>query len=131
VEGTSRFAKRNFKVSPYNFNRTYGQNLFVSNIGIGTYLGNLDAETDLAVEKAVVEVVSSGCINVIDTALNYRHMKAERSVGKAIKSIITNEGIAREEFVLSSKVGLVTDDLDNKVSGGYQTNELIKSGAIS
>ena len=56
--------------------------LTLSNIGIGTYLGNPDSQTDETVKNAVKTSILGG-VNVIDTAINYRAQKAERSVGRA------------------------------------------------
>ena len=72
--GTEEFAKcSNSNKSNYK----KFQNLTLSNIGIGTYLGNPDKQTDEAVKNAVKQSILSG-INVLDTAINYRAQKAER-----------------------------------------------------
>ena len=83
TEGTKTFMQ-NSSVNSLNFN-TF-ENLHLSNIGIGTYLGDPDTRTDELVKNAVKQSVLSG-INVIDTAINYRAQKAERAVGKAISGI--------------------------------------------
>ena len=49
-EGTKEFSK-NSTVNPENFN--IFQDLHLSNIGIGTYLGNPDNQTDELVKNAV------------------------------------------------------------------------------
>ena len=64
-EGTEKFAK-NSGVNPGNF-KTF-ENLFLSNVGIGTYLGDADARTDELVTNAVKQSIQSG-VNVIDTAM--------------------------------------------------------------
>ena len=71
-EGTSKFSE-NSPANSQNFKKFEG--LFLSNIGIGTYLGEADSKTDELVKNAVKKSVSSG-INVIDTAINYRSQKA-------------------------------------------------------
>jgi len=35
--------------------------------------------------NAIIDSVESGGVNVIDTAINYRYMKSERTVGAALK----------------------------------------------
>ncbi|HHT9153643.1 MAG TPA: aldo/keto reductase, partial [Candidatus Hypogeohydataceae bacterium YC40] len=60
--------------------------LQVSTIGIGTYLGREDDVTDASYFDAIIEAVALGC-NVIDTALNYRGMKSEKVVGRAVWSL--------------------------------------------
>ena len=84
-EGTANFAKRQSKVARNHFKNFSG--LSLSSVGIGTYLGNPDDTTDTMVKEAVKASVISG-INVIDTAINYRAQKAERSVGKAISELV-------------------------------------------
>jgi len=85
--------------------REYNQ-LLMSSIGIGTYLGRVDEETDRLMLQAVVDAIANG-INVVDTAINYRHQRSERVVGQAINEVI-NQGIAnREGLVICTKGGFV------------------------
>ena len=44
--------------------------LYLSSIGMGTYLGQPTTEDDQAMENAVYESINSGAVNVIDTNLN-------------------------------------------------------------
>jgi len=80
-EGTNKLAERQNQESHKNYKNVH--NLTLSNVGIGTYLGNPDTETDYIVQSAVKKSIFGG-INVIDSAINYRAQKAERSVGNAI-----------------------------------------------
>ena len=64
-EGTKKFAQ-NSGVNQVNFNNFV--NLTLSNIGIGTYLGDADAKTDELVTSAVKQSILSG-INVGDYQL--------------------------------------------------------------
>ena len=84
-DSTINFLKKHNDVDSKNFRKIYG--LTLSNTGVGTYLGKVDDETDDLVKKAVKKSILAG-INVIDTAINYRSQKAERSVGKAISELI-------------------------------------------
>ena len=99
-EGTKKFAERQPEASQQNYKNV--NNITLSNVGIGTYLGNPDIATDKLVEDAVKKSVLGG-INVIDTAINYRAQKAERSVGNAISQLIDNNDISREEIFVSTK----------------------------
>ncbi|MBD0300058.1 MAG: aldo/keto reductase, partial [Nitrososphaera sp.] len=65
-------------------------NLNLSSLGMGTYLGQLSEEDDQAVENAVYQSVRSGAINVIDTAINYRAMKSEKSIGKGLLRLVND-----------------------------------------
>ncbi|MDE1838821.1 MAG: aldo/keto reductase [Thaumarchaeota archaeon] len=127
-EGTAGFAKRQSKVSKNHFKQFAG--LTLSSVGIGTYLGNPDNATDNMVSDAIKTSVKSG-INVIDTAINYRAQKAERSVGKAIAELVQSGEAKREEIFISTKNGYVTNDGDiNEDFWVNIQNVLVKPGVI-
>jgi aryl-alcohol dehydrogenase-like predicted oxidoreductase len=106
------------------------QNLTLSNVGMGTYLGNPDEQTDLLVIDAVKKSILGG-INVIDTAINYRAQKAERSVGKALADLISEGKITREQVFVSTKNGYVTNDADIKEEfWSYVQREYARPGII-
>ena len=133
-EGTKKFAERQNQDSHKNYKNVH--NLTLSNVGIGTYLGNPDTETDYIVQSAVKKSILGG-INVIDSAINYRAQKAERSVGNAISQLIDNNDISREEIFVSTKNGYVTNDGDIKedlmqyVMREYGKTGIVKEGDIS
>jgi aryl-alcohol dehydrogenase-like predicted oxidoreductase len=82
---------------------------YMSSIGIGTYLGDTTDEDDASYTTAIQHAVGSG-INVIDTALNYRAQRSERSVGTAIRRAIEAGVIQRDEIIVCSKAGYVPLD---------------------
>jgi aryl-alcohol dehydrogenase-like predicted oxidoreductase len=82
--------------------------LVLSSIGIGTYLGEPDEATDKGYRDAVVAAVEGG-INLIDSAINYRLQRSERSVGAALRAL-ASKGYARDEIVLCTKAGFLTPD---------------------
>jgi aryl-alcohol dehydrogenase-like predicted oxidoreductase len=86
--------------------------LSLSSIGIGTYLGQPTQEDDLAVENAVYESVKSGAVNVIDTAINYRAMRSEKNIGKALLRLVKDGVISRDQVFISTKNGYITNDGD-------------------
>lgn len=86
--------------------------LHLSSIGMGTYLGQLTPEDDVAIENAVYQSVKSGAINVIDTAINYRAMKSEKSIGRALLRLVHDGIIERENVFISTKNGYITNDGD-------------------
>jgi aryl-alcohol dehydrogenase-like predicted oxidoreductase len=88
------------------------EDLFLSSIGIGTYLGEITATDDKAVENAVYQSVRSGAINVIDTAINYRAMRSEKSVGRGLSSLINDGIISRDQVFICTKNGYITNDGD-------------------
>ncbi len=132
-EGTKKFAKLS-GVNQANFKEF--ENLTLSNVGIGTYLGDADSITDELVTNAVKQSILSG-INVVDTAINYRSQKAERSVGKAISELIKEEKISRDQIFLSTKNGYVTNDADVQlgfweyVKEEYTKNGILKEGDVT
>jgi aryl-alcohol dehydrogenase-like predicted oxidoreductase len=89
--------------------------LSLSSIGLGTYIGPPDAPTDLAVEQAVTISVTSGRINVLDTAINYRHQRAERSIGRAIGRLLERGEVDRSEIFLATKAGYFAPDAEARV----------------
>ena len=126
-EETEKFAQ-NSGINSHNFKKF--QNLTLSNVGIGTYLGDADARTDELVTNAVKQSITSG-VNVVDTAINYRSQKAERSVGKAISELIQDGKILREQIFLSTKNGYVTNDADVKLGfWEYVKEEYSRKGII-
>jgi aryl-alcohol dehydrogenase-like predicted oxidoreductase len=86
--------------------------LQLSSIGMGTYLGQLSEEDDQAVENAVYQSVKSGAVNVIDTAINYRAMRSEKSIGRALLRLVNDRIISRDQVFVSTKNGYITNDGD-------------------
>ena len=84
------------------------QGLWLSSIGLGTYLGNYDEATDRLYHQAVVRAVESGC-NVIDSAINYRLQRSERAIGAALKELLAR-GFNRDEIVVATKGGFIPYD---------------------
>lgn len=105
------------------------QGLTVSSLGIGTYLGAPDPKMDDAYTAAVVAAVESG-INVIDTAINYRFQRSERSIGAALRQLAA-KGISREELVLCTKAGYLTPDGGMPADANeYFFREYIQAGIL-
>jgi len=107
-EGTARYVERFAGHAARNHFRVR-EGLQLSSIGIGTYLGNADENTDVRYEDAVVRAVQLG-VNVIDSAANYRFQRSERSIGAALKLLTTAHGFAREELVICTKGGYLPFD---------------------
>lgn len=113
-------------------------NLNLSSLGMGTYLGQLSEEDDQAVENAVYQSVRSGAINVIDTAINYRAMKSEKSIGKGLLRLVNDSVISRDQVFVSTKNGYITNDGDypnidvmEYMHRMYIQNEVITADDIS
>ncbi|MCI4358229.1 MAG: aldo/keto reductase [Thermoplasmata archaeon] len=133
AEGTRRFRDRvcSKGIVPETHFRSTAAGLELSSIGLGTYLGNPDPSTDASVEEAVSLSLRSGRVNVIDTALNYRFQRAERSIGRSVRRMIEREDVARDEVFLASKNGYLAPDAESAVPlDRYVDVELVRKGHL-
>jgi aryl-alcohol dehydrogenase-like predicted oxidoreductase len=80
--GTSNYANRFTTGKSNGFYRS-AQALTVSTLGLGSYLGEMNATADSGYEAAVATALDSG-INFIDTSHNYRNQRSERNIGVAL-----------------------------------------------
>jgi aryl-alcohol dehydrogenase-like predicted oxidoreductase len=106
-EGTKRYAEK-FHGHAADGHFRQVQELALSSIGIGTYLGQPNETTDSGYAAAIVATVESG-INVIDSAINYRLQRSERSIGTALK-VLARKDFSRDEIVVCTKGGYLTPD---------------------
>lgn len=127
-EGTSRYAARfTDRAAAGHFREQASTKLRLSSIGIGTYLGEPDAATDAGYTAAVIAAVEGG-INVLDTAINYRFQRSERSIGASIRAL-AEKGFAREELILCTKAGFLTPDGEMPADANdYFVREYLKPG---
>ncbi len=129
AEGTRRFAARGERARlPAAHFRTAPGGLTLTSLGLGTYIGRPDARTDAAVEEAVRVSVSSGRINVLDTAINYRYQRAERSVGRALAALLGDGRVAREELFVATKAGYLAPDADLGLDPERYVKEVLLAG---
>lgn len=103
-EGTGRFVNR-FEGTADGHFRTF-EGLSLSSIGVGTYLGNWDSDTDQAYIDSINRFIELGG-NVIDTASNYRFQRSERNIGEVVESL---GGERRDELFISTKAGYLPFD---------------------
>src|SRR5262245_52957908 len=106
-EGTQRYVQRFPEAAPHHFREQ--QNLRLSSIGIGTYLGSANDATDQTYKDSIVRAVQKGA-NVIDCAANYRYQRSERAIGMALKTLINELGYSRDELLLCTKGGYIPFD---------------------
>jgi aryl-alcohol dehydrogenase-like predicted oxidoreductase len=108
AQGTLHYAARfQGRSAAGHFREIWGGRV-LSSIGIGTYLGEPDPATDKGYTRAVVAAVEGG-VNVVDSAINYRFQRSERSVGAALRELV-GKGYTRDELVLCTKAGFLTPD---------------------
>lgn len=106
-QGTTRYRER-FSGVANEAHFRFEQNLWLSSIGTGTYLGDPDDETDRSYSEAIVRAVELGA-NVIDTAANYRFQRSERAIGDALRQLSAKE-FARDEVLICTKGGYIPFD---------------------
>ena len=124
--GTERYRRRFEGRIPLEHFRQ-AQGLWMSSIGIGTYLGNHDEATDRQYCAAIVRAMESGC-NVIDSAINYRCQRSERSIGAALKELAA-KGYGRDEVVIATKGGFLPfDEKPPSDPRAYFTQTFIETG---
>lgn len=129
-QGTARYAGRfSPGVPDVHFRELPGTGR-ISSVGIGTYLGREDAATDSQYRRAVAGAVERG-VNVIDTAINYRHQRSERAVGAALADLIGHGRFARDELVVATKGGYIPFDEDMPADPrAYFLETYLNSGII-
>jgi aryl-alcohol dehydrogenase-like predicted oxidoreductase len=80
----------------------------------------------------------SGGVNILDTgliyiylAINYRYMKSERALGKAINSLINKYNYKRDQLIICSKIGFVPEDADNGHRSHYFVSKLVEQNKMT
>jgi len=106
-EGTDRFRCRFGTLLPGHFREFQG--LWISSIGIGTYLGDPTEAYDTLYREAITTALECG-INVIDSAVNYRHQRSERAIAQALGPAISSGSLQRDEVIIATKGGFLTFD---------------------
>jgi aryl-alcohol dehydrogenase-like predicted oxidoreductase len=133
--GTSRYRERFRQLAEADFFRRPEHvpgagELWLCSIGLGTYLGEPDDVADAAYTEAIQLAVRSG-INVLDTAINYRHQRSERNIGAALSQSISAGGLQRDEVFVSTKAGYLSFDSNPPLDPrGYFLREYIESGIL-
>jgi len=128
--GTRRYAERFPEFLAAGHFREVG-GLWLSSIGLGTYLGEATAARDRDYEEAVAAALAAGC-NVIDSAINYRHQRSERAVGRALARAIERAVAARDEVFLSTKGGYLPFDGEQPGDAGdYLRRTYLASGLVN
>ncbi len=114
AEGTARFRNRFPALRDAGHFRhpehaPAARDLWLSSIGAGTYLGEPDDAADQAYTDAIVTALASG-VNVLDTAINYRHQRSERTIGAALQQLIGAAKLQRDEVLVCTKAGYLSFD---------------------
>ena len=83
--GTDAYRQR-FATSAHPLHFRLSANLWLSSIGLGTYLGDATAQVDELYATAIRQALVCGC-NVLDAAINYRHQRSERVIGQVLATL--------------------------------------------
>lgn len=135
AEGTRRFTERFPVLTTAGHFRQPKQipgfsELRVSSLGMGTYLGEpTDAVDQLYVQSAKTALQLG--INVLDTAINYRHQRSERNLAVALEDLIAAGEIHRDEIIVCTKSGYLS--FDGSVPPdphGYFAREYVERGVL-
>jgi aryl-alcohol dehydrogenase-like predicted oxidoreductase len=135
AEGTARYRKRfpTFDQAGH-FRRAEhvpgtGE-LWLSSLGLGTYLGEPDEAADHKYTDAIVTALRSG-INLLDTAINYRHQRSERNIGTVLQQVIGTSELQRDEVMVCTKAGYLTFDANMPTDPrGYFVKEYVEPGIL-
>jgi aryl-alcohol dehydrogenase-like predicted oxidoreductase len=127
-EGTARFKARFEEQLPRHLRKT--NDLWVSSIGLGTYLGDPTAAYDVLYSEAVTHAAELG-VNVFDSAINYRYQRSERAIAHALTALFASGDLHRDEVILATKGGFLTFDAEEPPDAAtYFHEKLIESGLV-
>jgi aryl-alcohol dehydrogenase-like predicted oxidoreductase len=127
-EGTARFKARFEEQLPRHLRKA--SDLWVSSIGLGTYLGEPTAAYDALYHEAVTRAAELG-VNVFDSAINYRHQRSERAIAHALTALFASGDLHRDEVILATKGGFLTFDAEEPPdAAAYFHAKLIESGLL-
>ncbi len=98
--------------------------LKLSELGVGTYLGELDQRTSQGYREVIKTALQMG-VNVVDTAIVYRYMKSERDIGEVLKEV------PRDKLIISTKGGYIPFDVDAGVDPkDYFYENFVNTGIV-
>ncbi|HVP44117.1 MAG TPA: aldo/keto reductase [Terriglobales bacterium] len=134
AEGTARYRQRFPQLAQAgHFRRPEhvpgAGELWLPSIGLGTYLGEPDDAGDKRYTEAIAEALRSG-INLLDTAINYRHQRSERNIREALSKLM-DAGVRRDEIVVCTKAGYLSFDGEMPADPrAYFLKEYVEPGTL-
>jgi aryl-alcohol dehydrogenase-like predicted oxidoreductase len=128
--GTARFVGRPRRsVVPEHFRIVEG-GLRLGSVGFGTYLGREDEATDTAYRWALARAIERS-MNVVDTAINYRHQRSERVVGAVLAELVGRGAFGRDEVFVATKGGYIPFDGEMpRDPAAYFTETYLRPGIV-
>lgn len=140
-DGTARFASRHLgrvadgHFRPWPDGAPPEGRLTLSSLGLGTYLGPSNDSCDAQYHASATAALRGG-VNLLDTAINYRNMRSERAIGRAVRDLVAAGEMARDEVVVMTKAGYVPFEGDRPadpvryVQDTYLESGIIESGDL-
>jgi len=107
--GTERLQRRFAAGFADDFFRPFAGGLVASSLGVGTYLGECDDADDASYASGIRAALERG-VNVIDSSINYRCQRSERTVGNTLRAAIADGLVYRDEIIVCTKGGYVPLD---------------------
>ena len=99
-------------------------------IALGTHLGDFSKEDSEKYVQAISYSLTNG-INTIDGAINYRGMSSEKDIGFAIRELLSENKIKREDIFITSKAGLLFGDIQEKINPMKYLTEILEPEGVS
>lgn len=108
-EGTFSYIKQFPKYAKDFY--TFEGEFFLSSLGLGTFKSEPYREDNYIVNfKDSIKLAILNGVNFIDTAINYRYQISEREVDEALKELLAEGKVKREQLVIASKAGFIPLD---------------------
>lgn len=102
-----------------------------SKLGLGTFIGDFSDENSRLFRESITYALLNG-VNFIDTAINYRGMRSERDIGIVVTKLIEDGSLNRNQFIISSKAGIIPGDGEIMCRPiNYMNEKLIDTGILN
>lgn len=102
----------------------------MTKIAIGTHLGDFSNEDSKRYIEAISYALTNG-ITAIDGAINYRGMCSEKDEGIAIRRLIEEGLLEREDFIVTSKAGLLFGDIRSGINPKKYLTDILQPKGIT
>lgn len=102
----------------------------MTRLSLGTHLGDVSDDVSMQYQAAIAYALQNG-ITTIDGAINYRGMRSEKDEGIAIRKLIEDGTISREDVFITSKAGLLFGDITEKTNPQMYLDKKLKPCGIT
>lgn len=128
LEGTIQYFNK------FTYEKSWSMNnerYHYSKLGLGTFIGDFSDEDSTLFRQSITYALLNG-VNFIDTCINYRGMRSERDIGIVITKLIEEGTLKRNEFIISTKSGIIPGDGEIMLRPiNYMNEKLIDTGILS